>query len=637
MKIAYKHLIKGINSRPSIDDISDKLFQLGHEHEINEKIFHMEFTPNRGDCLSVNGLLRDLAVFYDINLYDKRYHEKIKDFNFDFTNNAPLDCPFISFLKIDLQNLEIETYKGELKNYFADLDIKKNNFFTDVSNYISYETGQPTHCYDASKIKGNIELKYINKDYSFETLIDKKINLTGKNLVFSCEGEIVNLAGVIGGKNTACSNETTSVIVECAYFKPEAIIGKSIKYDINSEAAHKFERNVDCECHELVLRRFLKVILDHSNVKNIELFSKSYSKFETRHIPLNTDLVNQIIGIKISEDEYIEYLSKLGFVLTDDGIKVPAHRNDVSTQNDLAEEIARVIGYDNISISEIKIPISKKESSFDLEYKVKRLLIDNGFNEVINNPFVKDGSNEAIKIDNPLDSNKAYLRTDLKQSLVENLLFNERRQKDSIKLFELSDLYSSTKSLAKKRVLGIIVSGRVGKNYVDFSKKLDENYLLSMFSEFISKDKIIFNNIPRNSINSKLKTEVIYIEIELGDFNPEIQKYIEISSPTKTFKKYLPISEFPSSSRDLSFSIEDHTQSKILESLILNYKNELLKDCFVFDYYKNEKTQVIKVGYRFIFQSHNKTITDKEVDDLISDIIVKCLDINSVTLPGYKN
>ena len=637
MKIAYKHLIRCINSKPSIEDISDKLFQLGHEHEVSEGIFNMEFTPNRGDCLSLNGILRDLAVFYDVSLYDQRYDNKIENFNINFTNKRSKECSSISFLKIDLENLEIESYKDELKNYFNDLNLSKNNFFTDISNYISYETGQPTHCYDASKIKGNISLDIIEGDYSFETLLDKKIDLTDKNLVFLCQDQIINLAGVVGSKSTSCSKETKSVIVECAYFKPEAIIGKSIKYDISSEAAHKFERNVDSECHEQVLRRFLQITLRHSKVKNIELYSKNYIKFEPKYIPFNTDKINQIIGIKISNEKYVKYLSKLGFILTDNGIKVPSHRNDVRTQNDLAEEIARVIGYDNIAVSEISIPISEKKVSFNLEHKVKRLLIDNGFNEVINNPFVKDGTKVAIQIDNPLDKNKSYLRTDLKQSLIENLLFNERRQKDSIKLFELSDLYSNDKTLNTKRALGIIVSGRIGQNYIDFPKKLDEKYLLSILSEFVSKDKIKFDKIPRNSINSKLKAEIVFLEIELKDFNSEIQKYDVLSSPAKDFRKYLPISEFPSSSRDLSFSIEDETESKILENLILNYKHILLKECFIFDYYRNNKTEEIKVGYRFIFQSHRKTITDEEVDDLIDDIINQCLEINSVRLPGYKN
>ena len=230
MKIAYNHLVNHIQENPSIEMISEKLFQLGHEHEIEGDIFNMEFTPNRGDCLSINGLLRDLAVFYTVSLNEKISNENIDTLNIDFLNLSQEICPVISFLKLEVEKIP-ETYNGCLKDYFFELNLNKNNFFTDVSNYLSYETGQPTHCYDANKINGKLIFQELNLDCEFDTLLDKKIKLKDKNSVFLLNNEVINLAGVIGNKNTACTKKTTTVIVECAFFKPEAIIGKSIKYD----------------------------------------------------------------------------------------------------------------------------------------------------------------------------------------------------------------------------------------------------------------------------------------------------------------------------------------------------------------------------------------------------------------------
>ena len=136
MKIAYKHLLENITENPSIKEISDRLFQLGHEHEIEENIFNMEFTPNRGDCLSINGLLRDLSVFYEVTPNNEIYTDDIKSLDINFVNNSPEACPSISFLKINIQG-EISAYKGIFQDYFDDLDVNKNNFFTDISNYIS--------------------------------------------------------------------------------------------------------------------------------------------------------------------------------------------------------------------------------------------------------------------------------------------------------------------------------------------------------------------------------------------------------------------------------------------------------------------------------------------------------------------
>ena len=347
MKISYDHLVQYIQESPTIEQVSDSLFQLGHEHEIEGNIFDMEFTPNRGDCLSINGLLRDLAVFYKIEINQEIYSEKLDELKIDFENLSQNICPQISFLKLEIDQVP-DLYKNSLEDYFSVLGLNKNNFFTDVSNYLSYETGQPTHCYDANTINNKLIFHEIESDEEFETLLDRKIYLKGKNAVFSLNNKVINLAGVVGGKSTSCSTNTKTVIVECAFFQPEAIIGKSIKYDIKSEASHKFERGVDRECQEKVLRRFIKIVAEHTSIKNMSIVSYEYEENKIHQIPINTHKINQIIGINLSEKEYLNYLKKLGFVIQDGVIKVPAFRSDIKTQNDLAEEVARVIGYDNI-------------------------------------------------------------------------------------------------------------------------------------------------------------------------------------------------------------------------------------------------------------------------------------------------
>ena len=268
MKIAYEHLIENIENKPEINKISERLFQLGHEHEIEDDIFDIEFTPNRGDCLSLRGLLRDLNLFYNTEINNEVYKGKINKLDLDFVNNSTEHCKSISFLKIEIDEVP-KNYKNNLKKYFDILEVKKNNFFIDVSNYLSYETGQPTHCYDYEKLGNYIKLDTLKEKCEFETLLDKKINLDGENLVFTCKNnEVINLAGVIGGKNTACDSSTRSIILECAHFNPEVIMGKAVKYNLTSEAAHKFERNTDPSCHDYVLRRFIKIIEDHAKITN---------------------------------------------------------------------------------------------------------------------------------------------------------------------------------------------------------------------------------------------------------------------------------------------------------------------------------------------------------------------------------
>ncbi len=635
MKIAYKHIVSNFEINPSINEVSEKLFQLGHENEIVENnILNIEFTPNRGDCLSVNGIVRDLGVFYKKKNNVEIYKDNIENLNFNFTNESKESCPNISFLRLQIDG-EIKDYKDNLKSYFEDLNVNKNNFFTDISNYLSYETGQPTHCYDAKKLDQPLILKEINDDREFKTLTNKVINLTGNNLIFSMSNHVINLAGVMGGKGTACDQNTNDVIVECAYFKPEKIIGQAIKYDLLSDASYKYERGADPLCHEHVLRRFIKVVQDHASVKNIQLYQDKYQEFPIKKIPLDIDKINRIIGMDIKVSKFKNILLSLGFSIKNNKILVPTFRNDIESQNDLAEEVARVIGYDDIPLNKINIPSTKTKVKINHEKDLKNILIDNGFYEVINNPFVKDDFANSVKVDNPLDSNKNFLRLDLKKSLIQNLLYNEKRQKDSVKLFEISDVYSLYEgNYIKKRKIGIIASGRAGNNYIDFSKKINKNYVLKSLEKLGNNLSNNLEIIERDSLDTKSKNEIVYIELDVDDILLDIKEYESINNSNLKFVKYIPISEFPSSIRDLSFSLENPKSLNQLQDLIFNFQDKLLKDVFIFDYYNNEKKQEIKIGFRFLFQSVKGTLTEKEINSVIDKIIAKTTNLESVNIPG---
>ena len=639
MKVAYKHLISYIPSKPNIDEISERFFQLGHEHEIEDEIFDMELTPNRGDCLSVHGLVRELAPFYEIDLTSDIYEKELKKLDISFVNHAPEACSHISFLKIEIEG-KIGSYKGKLKEYFKDLSTNTNNFFTDISNYISYERGQPTHCYDAKEIGNFFSLEIIEKDKKFHTLLEKEIVIKGRNLVFLQGEKVINLAGVMGDKDTSCSTNTRSVIIECAHFNPEEIIGKSVKYDIKSDAAHKFERGVDPLCHEKVLRRFIKIVSEHANIKNIEIYNDTFREYTSIKIPFDVKKISNILGISNDEKIFEEYLLKLGFEILDKTIIVPSYRNDIKNLNDIAEEIARVIGYNNIPSTSFQMsPVNAVTDIKTLEHNVKGFLINNGFFEVINNPFVNIEEDHAIKVDNPLDSSRQFIRTNLQSSLLENLLYNERRQQNSIKLFEISDVYSIDSNLNNKKVLGIICSGRVGKNYLDFSKKINIKYIKNLIKELLPSAIINPINIDRKNLNTKLNNEIIYLELDLNllnDLDPDLISNQKRHSKEHNFIKYSPVSEFPSSSRDLSFSIKSIDKYYEIQEYLLTYKNDLIKEIFIFDFYNNQENNEIKLGFRFIFQSTTSTITENEVNSVMEAIIKHTLSIDSVTIPGLS-
>lgn len=631
MKLLYKDLVRFIIDTPSIDELSEKLFQLGHEHEIENNIFDMELTPNRGDCLSLLGLARDLNVFYNTNLLVETYEEKINPLDLDFINLSPNDCSKISFLELEVEELP-NKYHDYLESFFKDLQVGKNNFFTDISNYISYELGQPTHCFDKSKLNGRISFESKECDSLFTTLLDTDIELKGKNCVFLNNNEVISLAGVMGGKSTACSKDTKKVLIECAYFNPESIIGKSIQYNLHSDAAHKFERGVDINSHEMVLRRFIKIVEQHAKIKACKITSFDSKVISNKELPINLDKINAILGTSISSDAFKNILVKLGFNITSK-IIAPSYRSDITSQNDLAEEVARVVGYNNIPSQIIAIPrIEKDNNKLNLE-SLKSGLKNKGFYEVINFPFTSIEKESSITLDNPLDSNKKNLRIALKESLIENLLYNERRQKDSIKLFEISDIYCKNNNLEQSLKLGIIASGRVGHNYNNFSKKIDEAFLLDVFKNVFDDKDIAIEQISRKNLNTKSRNNIFYIEISLDKLQPSNVNFFNEEHDME-FKKYTPISEFPLSSKDFSFLIADYSKYNEVIEMINKIQGMYLKDFFIFDFYKNDKNEEIKIGVRMIFQSNEKTLSDEDIKDSISKILQPILDIDGVSVPG---
>ena len=631
MKILYQDLINHLSDKPSKELLSERLFQLGHEHEILGDIFDMELTPNRGDCLSLLGLARDLNIFFGKSQPIDIFDDNFDSLEIDFENLSPSDCPQISFLEIEIEEAT-ENYKPYLENYFSGLGNKKTNFFTDISNFVSYELGQPTHCFNREAVKNKLIFENKACNNTFKTLLNSEISLKENNCVFTLDGEIISLAGVMGGASTACSKKTKKVLVECAYFNPESIIGKSIKYNLISDASHKFERGVDIALQEMVLRRFTKVVQDHTKLKSIRLKSFTAGHIKSTSIPIDVKKINNILGTSLEKDEYIRYLKDLGFDITDQ-IKIPTYRHDIVSNNDLAEEIARVIGYNNIKST----PINLKKIAYNHEGKVAKLeslLVENGFYEVINFPFTSDKERESINIDNPLDSNRNNLRISLKESLIENLLYNERRQKDSVKLFEISDIYSKDKELKQQKKLGLIISGRQGHNYNNFQKKLDYHYLNELLNSDHGEDIFEITEISRNNLNTKKKDKILYVEKSLEDIPESFFSKLSIEQKDIDFINYKPISEYPSSTRDFSFVIEDVKIVNEIIDMLHNISDEIIKDSFIFDYYKDDKREIIKLGYRFIFQSHLKTLSDFEINKKVNEILSPILKIDGVSIPG---
>ena len=644
MKIVYSHLLNFLKKKPSLAELSDKLFQLGHEHEIEGEVLDLEITPNRGDCLSLKGIARDLNHFYKADLDTEHYDADIPESDFSFENKAEDLCPNISFVEIEVEG-KVKAYAPYLESYFQDLKLNKNNLFTDISNYLAYETGQPTHCYDATKINGPLVLEKRNKQEKFKTLLGSEIELKGENLVFTINDVAVDLAGTMGDESTSCSENTMKVLVECAYFKPEEILGKARQYNLNSEASYKFERGVDFLAQEQVLRRFIVIVSDHVKIKSLALKTEQRKK-DKREVEFDSERLNKIIGTDLTETEQKEYLNSLYFKI-DDKVVVPSHRSDIDQLNDLAEEVTRMIGYDNIASKALALPVKAKKIEANFEDLCRSYLINNGFFEVVNFPFNDNQDEAAISVDNPLDKQRSKMRVCITKSIKENVVFNQNRQKDSIKFFEFSDIYTKD---GNENKLAVIVSGRTNKNFKEFNAQLDYSYLKGLintiFFEILGKE---LNFELDQSKNYDLYETVYCDDVQIGRIGKLSKEFVGSKTKTPVFsfeivlnnlqlpaKKQSKISDFPASYRDLSFSLDNHENLEDLSAMIKKHKkySELMTDCFIFDLFENKKQNILKVGYRFKFQAIDKNITDEETEAVMNPLIEESLEISGVSIEG---
>ncbi len=644
MKIVYSHLLNFLKKKPSLAELSDKLFQLGHEHEIEGEVLDLEITPNRGDCLSLKGIARDLNHFYEADLDTEHYDSNIPESNLAFENKAEDLCPNISFVEVEIEG-SIKDYAPYLENYFKDLKLNKNNLFTDISNYLAYETGQPTHCYDATKINGPLVLEKRNKKEKFKTLLGSEIELKGENLVFTINDVAVDLAGTMGDQSTSCSEETTKVLVECAYFRPEEILGKARQYNLNSEASYKFERGVDYLAQEQVLRRFIAIVSDHAKIKSLALKTEQ-RKVGRTEVEFDSYRLNKIIGTELTEMEQKDYLNSLYFKI-EEKVVVPSHRSDIDQLNDLAEEVTRMIGYDNVASKTLALPVKAKKIEASFEDLCRNYLINNGFFEVVNFPFNDNQDEAAISVDNPLDKQRSKMRVCITKSLKENVVFNQNRQKDSIKFFEFSDIYTKD---GNENKLAVVVSGRTNKNFKEFNAQLDYSYLKGLlktiFLEILGKE---LNFELNQSKNYDLYEKVNCDGMQIGRIGKLSKDFVGSKTKTPVFsfeivldnlqlpvKKQSLISDFPSSYRDLSFSLDNHDNLGELSALIKKHKesSKLMTDYFIFDLFENKKQNLLKVGYRFKFQSIENNITDEDTEAIMKPLIKESLQINGVNIEG---
>jgi phenylalanyl-tRNA synthetase beta chain len=680
MKVPYKWLKEYIDFDLSPKELCAKLTMLGFEAEKGKDSFEVEITPNRGDCLSMIGLAREISAFSGNPLKFPPIELKENKEDGDTLPDVRIKdkdlCPRYTLRLI--KEVKVGPSPSWLQEKLEAVGVRSINNVVDITNYVMMEVGQPLHAFDYEKIKGSsIIIRRAKERESIITLDEVEQKLTPEMLVIAGETKPIALAGVMGGLDTEVDESTRTVLLESACFEPGSIRGTSKKLNLMSESSYRFERGVDIEGVPLASARAAHLIQGIAGGKVAGGIIDEYSRsFSCPEIPLRINRVNKILGTKLTSSEISTILRGLHLQVKEGEplkVIVPSFRRDITREIDLIEEIARLYGYDKIESripkaplwseekekSEVSGELEKFEAPEDLKKKVREILVASGFSEVINYSFMNEDFlnclelvpehpwSQAVRIRNPLNENQRLLRTTLVPGLLSTALYNLNRSITNLKIFELGRVFSPSpegEKLPRERLnlAGAIMGLKKEKTLGVKEEPVDLFDLKGVIENLLKElgipgPKIEF---PEGlhpwgaliKINGELKSMG-----SMGKFPPRLAKYYELPEEIYLFeidlkelskhvnlsKKYESLPKYQGISRDISLIVARGVSSRKIESLIEETGGDLIEEVKLFDLYQGKQIAggYKSLAYSIFYRSSKRTLTDKEVNNLQFEII----------------
>tara|TARA_B100000700_G_scaffold309640_1_gene389066 strand:- start:2975 stop:5365 length:2391 start_codon:yes stop_codon:yes gene_type:complete len=629
-----------------------------------ETVLEIDVTPNRVDCLSIIGLARDLSA---------KYSQKL---NFDYKVNYPSDenTSTIEILDKEICNrytgIRIESVKIQespdwLKKRLISIGERPINNVVDITNYVMFELGQPLHAFDYDKISG--DKIYVRKSKAREkilTLDGESRELPEDSIVIADNKRPIGLAGIMGGQSSEISSNTTNVFLEAANFNSSKIRSTSKKLGLSTEASMRFERNLDPKLAIYGLSRAADLIVELAGGNIDQKIQDNFpSKTNDEKIILHKNKLKNHLGLDIPNKQIDQTLNNLNFQFTFDhnkevwAINRPFWRTDIQIPEDIHEEIARIIGYDEIPLTYLSgsVPRWEPNRSLDIKYISQDLMVGAGLSESISYSAISEKQlsftpnlfdlGEKITLSNPISKEYSVLRKSLIPSLISAASRNSNNWKGPIKLFEIGNVFFELESkVVEKTMLSAILTGprqEISLNsesskldYFDIkgilemlSKNLNFDFEVKEYDDklFSEKSSLIYNrNIDENigcmgelsketiEINNFSSSEVIAFEIDLSKIIRCQDKFV-----------YKDFSQYPQAHRDLSLIIDRNVNFSQIEKIV--YSENLVEDCLIFDIYEGDEIPEGKrsISIRVNYQSPNETLSSKKLEKIEKNILVK--------------
>lgn len=601
-------------------------------------------TPNRGDATSHYGVARDLRALLG---------KELKFPNIEYPKSgeqSPIKvqvingkaCPRYSGLYI--KGVKVETSPMWLQNALKSIDISPINNIVDITNYVLHELGQPIHAFDADKIAGQeIIVRDAKVGELITTLDGTERKLDGDELLICDSDKPLALAGVLGGLDSGISEQTTNVFIESAYFDPAVIRRTAKKQGLNTDASFRYERGCDPLITVKAMSRIAKLICElaggEASADIIDIYPNAIVPTK---VQFNVDWFNAFCGIDLEKKEIIRILEALDIMLVKDAgndltLEVPPYRSEVLRNVDIAEEVLRIYGYNEVPMPDgIRIPSHQisRSDSYDWKEIASNHLASMGWNEIQRDSQTKkeyyseEELNDAVVLLNPLGPDHAVMRKELLYTALESVAFNKNRKASSILFFEFGKKYQKTeKGYKEKEMLLLIGSGETQQanwaskaEAVNFAhmKGVVENLFgrLGLDAKSSDNQSIINVQMVKKSMLKKfgIKDDVWYVEMEWSKILKKVRKQ-------KFVLRDIP--KFPEVVRDLAIVLDRDTQFSSVEKAAQKALGKFLLRTELFDVYEGEQVGEGKKSYaiRFVMYNPTKTMSDKEIDKLSQKLI----------------
>ncbi len=656
------------NESDGIIELDKNKFKIGENYFKSniEPAIDIAITPNRGDCLAVRGIARDLSAAGKGKLSPlkevKLKHVLKNPFKIFIEKNS--GCFAFSHCYIEgVKNVESPKW---LKEKLLSIGLKPISAIVDATNYIMIDLNRPLHAYDSDKIKKNIIIRSSKKNEKFHALDQNTYLLNDEACLITNENEILGLGGVIGGDSSSVSMSTKNILLESALFDPIRISKIAKKLGINSEAKFRFERGVDFNDMVYGLKLSAEIIQKLCGGKVSNIVAEGQKSFIEKKIKFNLEKFKSIVGNSIASKEAKKILTNLGFKIKDNKdtfiITVPSWRGDIHEEVDIVEELIRIRGYDKIEL--INPTLVNHSQILNEKQKLVRFLqrsiANQGFMETVTYSFTNSKidtlfveNNKNLNIINPISNDLNVLRSSIFSNLLIHLKNNINRNFEDQKIFECGPTFYGPKSGQQKSVIGAVQIGKIyKKSWLEKDKEVDifdvKNYLLKTFIELGIQEKNLFIRQESEDYFHPGKSGKLYLNSKsgiilasFGEFNPKILKELDIKQmPIFGFEIYIDqiplenckirinkskyeVSNFQKVERDFAFIIDQKFEAEKIITTLLSINNKLIKNIRVFDVFQggNISSDKKSIALNFVIQSLTKTLTEKEIEELSQKIV----------------